>query len=142
MRQSLRDNLRRLRSAMDDTVREAMSHLRLGRQLRHAAQGRMGLRLNIGCGANVEPDWLNLDADPHSETVLYFNALNPLPIANGAVERIHCEHFLEHLEFDRARAFLEDCHRVLELGGKMRVVVPDVQKYINAYSAGQAAFCL
>lgn len=140
MRRSLKVTLRRLRSAVDETRRELMSQLRLGGGLRRAAHERRGLKLNIGCGANVEPDWLNLDAVPVSARVYYYNALNPLPIVNGTVQRIHCEHFLEHLEFDHAMAFLEDCHRVLELGGTMRIVVPDVQKYLTAYSAGQADF--
>ncbi len=72
--------------------------------------------------------------------VFYHDALNPLPLADGSVKRIHCEHFLEHLDYDSAPAFLGECHRVLELGGTLRLIVPDAEKYISAYAASDTDF--
>jgi predicted SAM-dependent methyltransferase len=40
---------------------------------------------------------------------------------------------LEHLGRDEARAFLLECHRVLRPGGSLRLVVPDLERYVNAY---------
>ena len=132
MRHSLRVQLRGLRSAIKGLLQEMLAELRFGGVLRRAAAGRSGLKLNIGCGPNVEAGWLNLDAFHRGPDVLYFNALNPLPLAAMSVKRVHCEHFLEHLDFDHAVAFLRECYRVLEVGGTMRLIVPDADKYIEA----------
>jgi len=51
-------------------------------------------------------------------------------IGQRAVAHIHTEHFLEHLEYSDGQNFLRECYRVLEIGGTMRVVVPDSEKYM------------
>lgn len=140
MRHSLRAQLRGLRTAVRGVRQEMLAELRFGGVLRRAVAGRTGLKLNIGCGSHVEAGWLNLDAFHSGVDVLYFNALNPLPIAAKTVKRIHCEHFLEHLDFDNAVAFLKECYRVLEAGGTMRLIVPDADKYIEARSTKNERF--
>lgn len=84
--------------------------------------------------------WLNLDGYATGQGVLYYNALNRLPLGDASVVRIHCEHFLEHLDFDAALAFLSGCRRVLEPGGTMRLSVPDADKYLAAYVAYDEKF--
>ena len=132
MRHSLRVQLRGLRFATHRVGQDILAELRFSGGLRRAAAGKTGLKLNIGCGPNVESGWLNLDAFHRDPEILYFNALNPLPIAAMTVKRIHCEHFLEHLDLDHAIDFLKECYRVLEAGGTVRLIVPDVDKYIEA----------
>src|SRR4030095_12455128 len=64
-----------------------------------------------------------------------------LPLGDGAARGILVEHYFEHLEpaTERPR-FLAECRRCLEPGGILRIVVPDMRKYIEAYlSAGWGA---
>jgi len=44
---------------------------------------------------------------------------------------------LEHLEPTlEAPTFLQECHRILKKGGKIRILVPDGEAYLKAYAAG------
>src|SRR5262249_52597336 len=49
---------------------------------------------------------------------------------------IFSEHFVEHLDYtEDIPFFLSECHRVLEDGGVLRIVVPDAERYLRAYCA-------
>ncbi len=66
-----------------------------------------------------------------------------LPIRSDIVSFIHCEHFLEHLEYPNdARTFLQECFRALRPGGEFRLIVPDANKYISAYATRDKNFWL
>jgi SAM-dependent methyltransferase len=56
-----------------------------------------------------------------------------LPFADGTVSVVYSSHMLEHLGRDEARTFLLECHRVLRPGGTLRLVVPDLERYVSAY---------
>jgi predicted SAM-dependent methyltransferase len=56
-----------------------------------------------------------------------------LPFADSTVSVVYSSHMLEHLGRDEARAFLLECHRVLRPGGTLRLVVPDIERYVSAY---------
>ena len=142
---SLRVNLRLLQTDLQRCVKDMWHLLRSGSELRRATKGRTGLLLHVGCGSLVLPGWTNVDADPkprqaQGERALYWNMMNPLPLADGSVRRIHCEHFLEHLRFDYAEKFLAECRRVLEPGGSMRLIVPDAGRYMTAYAVNDMSF--
>ena len=63
-----------------------------------------------------------------------------LPFADGSVEFIYLSHVVEHLYADEALELLCDARRVLSPTGVVRVVVPDVEKCLRAYAAGDAEF--
>jgi predicted SAM-dependent methyltransferase len=56
-----------------------------------------------------------------------------LPFADGAAAVVYSSHMLEHLGRDEAKLFLHECHRVLHAGGILRLVVPDLERYVRAY---------
>jgi predicted SAM-dependent methyltransferase len=57
------------------------------------------------------------------------------------VKYIFAAHVVEHLHrHGEAPTVLRDIHRVLQPGGVFRVVVPDIEKYLRAYVAGDAQF--
>ena len=115
------------------------------RQFRHRSRlerfcrGKTGLLLNFGCGQLVKAGWVNIDYAPH-DGAFYFDALDRFPLADGSVRHLHCEHFLEHLQFEDAIVFLKDCHRILAPGGTMRIIVPDAERYMIAYCANDMTF--
>jgi predicted SAM-dependent methyltransferase len=131
-------------------VREAVARLR-GELLvarRHRAgvrraakyRGAQGLRLNLACGTNVKPGWVNADLfDPHADLAL--DLREPLPFDDRCAAIVYAEHFFEHLEYPAATsAFLKESLRVLRPGGQFSVVVPDTEWPLRAYVLGEEEY--
>lgn len=98
-----------------------------------------GISLNVGTGGRGKDSWVNMDAiGSHRDLYCTHDLRQPLPLADQSVKRILAEHVIEHLDFygDVPRVFAE-FHRVLELGGIVRIVVPDVARYMEAYRQGE-----
>jgi predicted SAM-dependent methyltransferase len=116
-----------------------------GGAVREASSGRKKLKLirnakvNIGCGSLILEGWVNLDVSP-APGAEYTNVMNGLPFSDGAASHIHCEHFLEHLDYPVALSFLAECHRILRPQGTMRIIVPDAGKYLAAYCRNDQTF--
>ena len=97
-----------------------------------------GISLNVGTGGRGKESWINVDAiGSHRDLYCTHDLRQPLPLARGSVKRILAEHVIEHLDFygDVPRVFAE-FHRVLEPGGVVRIVVPDVPRFLEAYRRG------
>ena len=58
---------------------------------------------------------------------------NGVPATDNSLELIYHSHMLEHLSYVDGIEFLKECFRALKPGGKMRVLVPDLELWINAY---------
>lgn len=98
--------------------------------------GARGLRVNLGCGPLPAPGWLNVDGAA-AEADLIQDIGRQLDLPDGCARLIFSEHVLEHLQFpDQSRVFLSECRRVLEPGGYIRIIVPDAERVIRAYAAG------
>jgi predicted SAM-dependent methyltransferase len=108
-----------------------------GRIARRLALGRRkGVLVNVGCGPFGQEGWINLDLFPAPNVTMRVDCRRGLPLGNGAARGIHVEHYFEHLEptVERPR-FLAECRRCLEPGGILRIIVPDMHKYVEAYLA-------
>jgi predicted SAM-dependent methyltransferase len=107
---------------------------RRGRKVRRRFAGAQGLRVNVGAGSAGQPGWVNLDVMPRDGVTAVYDCRRNLPFPDGSVSMLFTEHFLEHLNFqDDVPVFLAECHRVLSAGGAMRVIVPDLAKYLEGY---------
>jgi|RhiMethySRZTD1v2_1073278.scaffolds.fasta_scaffold34693_5 predicted SAM-dependent methyltransferase len=89
--------------------------------------------LNLGCGARVHPAWTNVDIAPQAEGVIACNLRASLPFADATFGVVYHSHLLEHFSHQEAGAFLRECFRVLEPGGIVRVVVPDLEQIARLY---------
>jgi predicted SAM-dependent methyltransferase len=102
--------------------------------------------LNIGCGATYHPDWINLDVSPNDPSVMTVDILNGLPFPSESVAVCYSSHVLEHLEKVSAPNLLSECFRVLENGGVIRLVLPDleglVREYLRVLDAVTAGDCV
>jgi predicted SAM-dependent methyltransferase len=100
------------------------------------------LLANIGCGPFGLPGWVNLDLCRHPQVTLRVDCRRSLPLASGSCRGIHVEHFVEHLDpQEELPFFLSDCRRCLAPQGVLRIIVPDAERYIEAYRApGWALF--
>jgi len=97
-------------------------------------RGERELYVNVACGPQVLPGFVNLDLHPARPEVIAWDARRSLPLADGAARGIRAEQFVEHLETrEELPAFLRDCHRTLAPGGVLRVIVPDAERYLHAY---------
>ena len=78
------------------------------------------MKLNLGCGTNILGGWENHDAD--------VDITKPLPYPDNSVEAVFCEHCVEHVTPQDAWNFFEECLRVLQPNGVIRIAVPSVEK--------------
>lgn len=101
------------------------------------------LLVNVGCGPFGKAEgWINLDLHQLQHVYIRTDCRRRLPVADGSCRGIHVEMFLEHLDpVDELPFFLADCHRALDTGGVLRVIVPDAELFVKAYlSPGWRAF--
>ncbi|HEY0080441.1 MAG TPA: methyltransferase domain-containing protein [Pyrinomonadaceae bacterium] len=96
-----------------------------------------GLRLNLGSGDARLEGWVNIDLAP-AELSMHLGW--GLPFADASVEYLYISHVLEHMYKEEARDLLAESRRVLAPAGVVRVVVPDLEKCLRAYAAGDADF--
>lgn len=107
------------------------------RKVRHLRELK-GCRVNVACGPEALPDHVNLDLFSLGRPdVIAWDCRRRLPFADASVRGIRVEHFLEHLDpREELPQFLVDCYRVLEMGGVLRVIVPDAGRFVSAYCSG------
>ncbi len=92
------------------------------------------LYLNIGAGPFGEEGWVNIDADMLKNISFTYDCRKKIPFKSASVEVIRCEHVVEHMDREyEAIPFLKECLRVLKPGGVVRIIVPDIEKFIAAY---------
>lgn len=114
-------------------IRLATRRMFTARSVRRSLASQKGCRVNIGCGGNPTRGWINLDVISHPD-VHFWDCRLGLPFADRAATAIYSEHFFEHLDLEtEARPFLRECMRCLQPGGVLRIVVPDVGAYLQAY---------
>jgi predicted SAM-dependent methyltransferase len=125
--------------AFRKAVREAREERRLFKIHRSALkkvqaclQGKEN-KLNLGCGPNPKPGWINIDFfDPRAD--LQLDLREQWPFADASISRIYSEHVFEHFEFDgEVPHFLSEAFRILQPGGVFDVGVPDTEWPLRAY---------
>jgi predicted SAM-dependent methyltransferase len=120
-------------------------------------------KINVGCGTNPTPGWLNLDNSP-SVLIAQAPALmkvlgatgllgdfrltfakaaqaggirwanaTRLPVADASAEVVYSSHMVEHLDPADMRLFLGEVRRVLVSGGILRLGVPDLAFLVRQY---------
>lgn len=89
--------------------------------------------VNIGCGASLHADWINLDVYASAPGVIVHDIRDGLPFADRSIEVCYHSHILEHLTPARAGHLIGECYRVLRPGGVIRVVVPDLERIARYY---------
>ena len=108
------------------------------------------IRLNVGCGSNPLPDYVNIDMDTldqirrrypqkhfqDSIVVRQYDVFK-LPYADGTVAEVRADSFLEHLPLADEPRFLYEVRRVLRPGGRFIFSVPDFEEVCRLFLAAK-----
>lgn len=89
-------------------------------------------RLQIGCGKNVLPGWINTDMLP-GRGIIHVDVRKPLPFPSGHFRYVFSEHLLEHISCNVGIRLLREIHRVLAPKGTMRIATPDFAFLVRLY---------
>ena len=84
----------------------------------------MPVRLNIGCGDDIRPGYLNIDRFAQGAGIRM--DASRLAFADRSVDEIFSSHMLEHLSKYEVPELLGEWNRVLKPGGKVEIIVPDL----------------
>jgi len=127
----------------------------------------LGLRLHLGCHEHVVPGWENLDKSPNvylsrapglkamlrragvlndeqarytfPSNAIHADVTKGLEYADGSASYVYSSHMIEHVSHWRALELLRDCFRVLQPGGVIRLLTPDLEQWIQEYGRGDTA---
>ncbi len=85
------------------------------------------LKLQLGCGHNLLPGWINTDIEPDA-TADYLDFSKPFPFQDDVFAAVFCEHTIEHLPKPTGLHLISETFRVLKPGGQFRIVTPSLEK--------------
>jgi predicted SAM-dependent methyltransferase len=111
-------------------VREYWGRINDARSIRHYLESYSVRKLQIGAGGNDPAGWLNADIEPTSQEI-YLDATVRYPFPDGSFHYVFSEHMIEHVPWEGGVAMLKECYRVLAPGGKVRIVTPNLTKFIQ-----------
>lgn len=98
------------------------------------------VRLNLGCGDKPVAGWLNCDVAGLPGVDLRADVARGLPLESDSVDCIAAIHVVQDLAWPAVAPALGEIHRVLRPGGVLRLAVPDLDRAIDAYRAGDAPY--
>jgi len=136
--------------------RDLRKELKIARIVRASAskfkslRDKRGLRVHLGCGADIKPGWVNIDLTGNppvtdkgatADTIFLNHDLRRgLPLERGTCAMIYSSHFLERLSYRDAVELLRECRRTLQPGGVFRAALPDFRDVFEAYLRGDWDF--
>jgi predicted SAM-dependent methyltransferase len=97
------------------------------------------INLNLGCGPFLEDGWVGIDYRSRNASI-HCDMKRTLPFQDGACRFIFSEHVFEHLDLEELRRTLKECRRIMALGGVIRIIMPDLELYVRAYSERDEVF--
>ena len=83
------------------------------------------VRLNLGCGSDIRPDFVNVDKFPANDDVVQAD-FPTLPFESGYADEVLLSHVLEHFGYHEGQTLCREIHRVLKPGGSAYIEVPDI----------------
>lgn len=95
------------------------------------------MKINLGCDTFPIEGFINVDGEPKVNPDVcmdffdYLKSLKP-----NSVDEVYAGHVIEHFTTEESISLLKEVKRVLKVGGKVTVVVPDTLKGIYDLNAG------
>lgn len=110
-----------------------------------ALEDTKGLKVNLGCGDDIKPGWINIDIVPKlpppkinpavgsSPEFINYDLRLGLPLKSASCDVIYSSHFFEHLEYKYGLKLMRDCYEALQPGGVFRIALPNLKQWFGAY---------
>lgn len=96
---------------------------------------RHGLKvIEIGSGGSRRDGVYSIDYKFGSD--LTFDITKRFPLPDNSCDLVIAEHVLEHFDYNSFRKVLSNVKRVLKVGGKFCISVPDLEIFVAAYRTG------
>ena len=92
---------------------------------------KRSVSLHVGSGGHYLRRWVNIDRELVPPLDLVADIAAAIPFRSGSVDYIHSEDFLEHIDVEAGKRFLREAHRVLKIGGVMRLLTPDLRLLVE-----------
>jgi len=89
--------------------------------------------LNLGCGNNNIPGFINVDLDNLSHVNYQLDIRNLYIFENESIDLIYSSHSLEYFDRFEVIPVLLEWRRVLKKGGLLRIAVPDFEAIVKVY---------
>ena len=98
------------------------------------------MKLNIGCGGKRIEGYTGVDkfATPAVDIITPAHKLGMFE--DGTIDEIYTSHMIEHLPPDEFYAALVEWHRVLKVGGTVRIRCPNFELYAKEWLGGNYAY--
>jgi len=93
------------------------------------------LKLNLGCGGDKHPGYVNIDALAQFAPDLQLDLLDNWPFAPGSVSEILAFDILEHFLEPDLEKVLAKISFVLKTGGLLRIRVPNLDDIISRFAS-------
>jgi predicted SAM-dependent methyltransferase len=97
-------------------------------------------RVNVGCGPCARSGWINVDLSPAEGIDVIGDIRSGLAFVSDSIDYIVAVHVLQDLPYQDIPPALAELNRVLVPGGWLRLCLPDLDKAIRAYQAGDHAY--
>ncbi|MCA9398769.1 MAG: methyltransferase domain-containing protein [Candidatus Omnitrophica bacterium] len=91
------------------------------------------MKLHLGCGTKKLNGWINIDSVKACQPDVVCDISQPLPYGDQSADEVLAEDLLEH--FDKYLRFVVfyEWTRVLKIGGRITIQVPDFKKTLFKY---------
>jgi predicted SAM-dependent methyltransferase len=99
------------------------------------------MKINLGCGMNKLPGFVNIDANPSFAPDRIEDVRN-IVFAPNSIDEVAFSHVLEHLPKSFYEEILKRIYSWLKPGAKLYISVPDLPKVCEAYLRTKDPFLL
>lgn len=88
------------------------------------------MKLNLGCGKKHIGGFVNIDFVEPADLILDIGK-DRFPYDDNTVDRIDADNLFEHFDNDEFKHVMNECHRVLRVGGILYFIVPDALHWVD-----------
>lgn len=92
------------------------------------------MKLNIGCGRDIRPGFINIDAISGIGVDLVCDITQKLNFDDASIEEIVAQDILEHLTREQLELSLGEISRVLMTGGILKIRIPNIDAIIDKFA--------
>jgi predicted SAM-dependent methyltransferase len=89
------------------------------------------MKIHLACGRHILDGWTNCDLEKHPKAARepdIFCDVSKVPLDDGVADELLSVHILEHFYHWEVPGVLAEWHRLLKVGGKLVIEMPDIRK--------------